>query len=115
MGLEEEESLRELDLMCFGVYGGFPGGTSDKESCCLKRCGFYPWVGKIPLRRKCQPTPGFLAGDFQGQRSLLCYSPWGRKDGSAQRLGRVSVEMEVCLLPVKCTPNRWTMVQQQKS
>ena len=45
----------------------------------------------------------------------MCYSPWGRKDGSAQRLGRVYVEMGVCLLPEKCTPNRWTMVQQQKS
>ena len=24
------------------------------------RCGFYPWVGKIPCRRKWQPTPVIL-------------------------------------------------------
>ena len=25
-----------------------------------KRLGFDPWVGKIPWRRECQPTPVFL-------------------------------------------------------
>ena len=28
-----------------------------------KRRGFDPWVGKIPWRRKRQPTPVFLAGE----------------------------------------------------
>ena len=35
-----------------------------------------PWVGKIPWRRKWQPTPVFLPGEFHGQRSLVGYSPW---------------------------------------
>ena len=30
-----------------------------------------PWVGKIPWRRKWQPTPVFLSGEFHGQRKLL--------------------------------------------
>ena len=30
----------------------------------------YPWVGKIPWRRKWQPTPVFLPGEPHGQRSL---------------------------------------------
>jgi len=30
----------------------------------------YPWVGKIPWRRKWQPTPVFLPGESHGQRSL---------------------------------------------
>ena len=30
-------------------------------------------------RRKWQPTPVFLLGESQGQRSLVRYSPWGRK------------------------------------
>ena len=38
---------------------------------------FDTWVGKIPWRRKWQPTPVFLPGEFQGQRSLVNYSPWG--------------------------------------
>ena len=37
--------------------------SSDKESTYqCRRCGFDPWVGKIPWRRKWQPTPVFLPG-----------------------------------------------------
>ena len=35
---------------------------------------------KIPWRRKWQPTPVFLPGEFHGQRSLAGYSPWGCKE-----------------------------------
>ena len=38
------------------------------------------WVGKIPWRRKWQPTPVFPPGEFYGQRSLVGYSPWGPKE-----------------------------------
>ena len=38
--------------------------------------GFNPWVGKIPWRRKWQPTPVFFPGKSHGQRSLVVYSPW---------------------------------------
>ena len=31
-------------------------------------------------RRKWQPTPVFLPGGSHGQRSLVGYSPWGRKE-----------------------------------
>ena len=31
---------------------------------------FYPWVRKIPWRRKWQVTPVFLPGESHGQRSL---------------------------------------------
>ena len=47
-------------------------GTSGKESACqcrrCKRRGFDPWVGKIPWRRKWQPTPVFLPGKSHEQR-----------------------------------------------
>ena len=40
-----------------------------------------PWVGKIPWRRKSQPTAVFFPGKFHGQRrSLVGYSPWGHKE-----------------------------------
>ena len=31
-------------------------------------------------RRKCQPTPVLLPGESHGRRSLVGYSPWGRKE-----------------------------------
>ena len=62
---------------------GFPGGANGKEPAChcrrYKRQGFNPWVGKIPWRRKWQPTPVFLTGKPHGQRSLADYSPLGHK------------------------------------
>ena len=35
--------------------------------------------GKIPWRRKWQPTPVFLPGKAHGQRNLADNSPWGHK------------------------------------
>ena len=45
-----------------------------------KRGGFNGWVGKISWRRARDPTPVFLLGESHGQRSLVGYSPWGRKE-----------------------------------
>ena len=59
---------------------GFPWWLSGKESPCqCRRCWFDPWVGKIPWRRKWQPTPVFLPGESHGQRSLERCSPGGHK------------------------------------
>ena len=59
---------------------GLPRWLSGKESNCqCRRCGFSPWVGEIPWRRKGQPTPVFLPGKSHGQGSLSGYSPWGCK------------------------------------
>ena len=41
---------------------------------------FDPWVGKVPWRRKRLPSPVFLPGESDGQRSLVDYSPWGCKE-----------------------------------
>ena len=63
---------------------GLPWWCSGKESTCqfrrYRRCSFDPWFGKIPWRRKWQPTPVFLVGKSHGQRSLAGYSPWGCKE-----------------------------------
>jgi len=43
---------------------GFPRGLVGKESASqCRRYAFDPWVGKIPWRRKWQPTPVFLPGE----------------------------------------------------
>ena len=62
----------------------FPGGASGKELACQcrrhKRPRFNPCVGKIPWRRKWQPTPVFMPGESHGQRSLVGYGPQGLKE-----------------------------------
>ena len=79
--------------ICGGVYIcgtchilGLPRWHSGKKSACqcrrCKRCGFNPWVGKIPCRRAQQPTLVFLPGESHRQRSLAGYSPMG-----LQRIG----------------------------
>ena len=60
------------------------GGASGKEPTCQcrrhKRHRFDPWVGKITWRRKWLPTVVFLPGEFYGQKSLVSYTPQGRKN-----------------------------------
>ena len=46
----------------------------------IRDMGLITWVGKIPQRRKWQPTPVLLSGESHGQRSLVRYSPWSRKE-----------------------------------
>ena len=62
----------------------FNSGTSGKESACQcrrhKRQPLSPWVGKIPWRRKWQPTPVFLPRKIHGLRSLAGYRSWGHKE-----------------------------------
>ena len=66
--------------ICTYVWG-FPSGASGRKPTCQcqcrrsKKCRFDPWIGKIPWRRKWQPTPVFFPGESHGQRSLVGYSP----------------------------------------
>ena len=61
---------------------GFPHSSNRWWRICLqcRRPGFYPWVRKIPWRRKGQPTLVFLPREFHGQKSLTGYSSWDHKE-----------------------------------
>ena len=63
---------------------GLPRWLSCKEPTCQcrrhRRPEFDPWVGKIPWRKKWQPTPVFVPGESRSQRSLVGYSPWDCKE-----------------------------------
>ena len=60
---------------------GPPGGSDGKASACsVGDPGLIPGVGKIPWRRKWQPTLVLLPGKFHGLRSLVGCSPWGCKE-----------------------------------
>ena len=89
-----------LDLSCstnplvctewWGNWGGqckwrLPWWLSDKETACqYRRRGFSPWVGKIPWRRKWQPTLMLIAEKFHRHRSLV-----GTVHGVAKRWMRL--------------------------
>ena len=63
---------------------GFPGGAMVKNLPANEggeRCGYDPWVGKIPWRRKRQLPSEFLPGKSHGQQSLVGYSPWAHRIG----------------------------------
>ena len=88
---------------------GLPRWLSGQESACqcrrLQRLAFDPWVGKIPWRREWQPTPVFLPGKSDGQRSLAVYSPWGCKElGTTERLNLLTC--------VRLFATPWTVAHQ---
>jgi len=60
---------------------GFPGGSVVKNLLAnAEDAGSVPGLILVSWRRKWQATPVFLPGKFHGQRSLVGYSPWGRRD-----------------------------------
>ena len=89
---------------------GFPSGSAVKRICLQfrrhRRRGFDPWVRKSPWRRKWQPTPVFLPGKSPGQRSLLGYRPWGRKESNMTEHS-LEIETAGCLLCFMCF---WVLV-----
>ena len=85
--LMEKRGSLEIDKDFYGL----PWWLRGKESTCqCTRLRFDPSVGKVPWRRKWQPTLAFLAGEFHGQRSLVGYNPRGRK--SWTRLNSYSLQ-----------------------
>ena len=103
--IKSQTRLSDFTTVC----GGFPSDASGKESSCqrtrCKGCRFNPWIGKIPWRRKWQPTPVFLPGEFHAQRSLVGYCPWGCKDSDTTE------HMNTLLASL----NLWSMVRGNRS
>ena len=59
----------------------FPGGSEVKVSASnAGDLGSIPGSGRFPWGRKWQSTPVFLPGESHGWRSLVGYSPRGRKE-----------------------------------
>ena len=46
----------------------------------IRDTDLIPGSGRSLGEGNWQPTPVFLSGEAHGQRSLLGYSPWGRKE-----------------------------------
>ena len=54
---------------------GFPGGTNGERTCLLMQEMQETWVSPWVGRRKWQPIPVFLPGEFLRQWSLVGHSP----------------------------------------
>ena len=75
----------------------FPGSSDSKESACSAGDkSSIPGSGKIPWRRKWQPTPVSLPGKSHGRRSLAGHSAWSLKE--SDMTGRLhSLMKEQCV------------------
>ena len=57
------------------------GSSDSKESACqIQEMKVWSLDLEDPLKKEWLPTPVFLPGEFQGQRNLAGYSPWGHKE-----------------------------------
>ena len=59
--------------------------SGTESTCKCRRCGFDPWVRKVPWRRKWQPTAVFFPGKLHRQGRLVGYSPWGCKESDTTK------------------------------
>ena len=83
------------------IHTGLPSrltGNEPARQC--RRLGFYPWVGKIPWRRKWQPTPVFSLGKSHGQRSLATGHGVTKESNTTQRLNNSNNKDTHLLNPV---------------
>ena len=70
---------------CYNYYlckfDGFPGDSDGKEYAYnAGDLSSIPRSGRFPWRKEWLSIPIFLPGEFQGQRNLVDYSPWSRKE-----------------------------------
>ena len=59
---------------------GFPGGTVKNQPADVgdtRDAGLIPGLGRCPEEGNGNPLQYCCLGEFQGQRSLVGYSPWG--------------------------------------
>ena len=81
------------------------------------------WVWSLgledPLEKEWQPTPVFLPGESHGRRSLVGYSPWGRKESVKTSLSLLN-NLPVCLVKAMVFPEvkygceSWTMKKNER-
>ena len=110
-GFQLLSSIFLLPLAFLSTYKAW--GKHDCKSCL--QCGCRdPWVGKIPWKRACQPTPVFLSGESHRQSHLAGYGPWGRRGSdttewlsTAQNTGSLTISSSLIQTPsnaMDCSP-----------
>ena len=78
---EDKRTVIVLSLCSYSQPEAMRGESlvvQQKRICMIyRRCGFDPWIRKIPCGRKWQPNPVFLLGRYYGQRNTAGYSCMG--------------------------------------
>ena len=90
-------------------FRGLPRGLDGKESPVLQETYVWSLVGKISWRRPWQHTPVLLPGESHGQRSLVGYSPWGRKEPDMTKRLTLSLSGSVILSLICILRLFWTL------
>ena len=72
-------SGRNINNLRYTDYG-LPSGSVVKNPPAMQEIQVWSLHQEDPLEKKWQPTLVFLPGKSHGQRSLVSYSPWGRKE-----------------------------------
>ena len=78
---QQQQQQEQQQQQQHGHKQGFPGGSNSKKP--TRNAGdqgSVPESGRLPSRREWLSTPVFLPGESQGQRSVVGYSPWDRKE-----------------------------------
>ena len=76
---EGDAGVKEEDLVWLEL--GFPGGSVSKEPACnAGDLGLIPGLGRSPGEGQGNPFQYSCLESPHGQRSLVGYSPWGRKE-----------------------------------
>ena len=76
-------SLQPPDILLIHC---FSGGSDVKASAPnAGDLGLIPGSGRSPGEGKWQPIPILLPGESHGGRSLVGYSPWGRKESDTNK------------------------------
>ena len=69
------------DRLPIPIFMGFSGGSDGKESACsVGDLGLIPGLGRSPGERHDNQLQHSCLENPHGQRSLVGYSPWGRKE-----------------------------------
>ena len=83
MGVGLVRSLQSPDILLIHC---FSGGSDVKASAPnAGDLGLIPGSGRSPGEGKWQPIPILLPGESHGGRSLVGYSPWGRKESDTNK------------------------------
>ena len=101
---------RVLEWLPFPSPGDLPNpgvepGVAQMVKCLpamWERSGFNSCIGKLPWRRKWQPTPVLLPRKSHGWSSLLVYSPWSCKESDT-----IESLLSLSLLLI----NLWTLLE----